>query len=162
MRKKTILTLCLTILTSALPLGTTAAQKEPTLLILTKDNVQHQFALPEKPQVSFEGTDLVIHSEKTDARFAISDVVRFTYQKIDPSGIDIPVAPETGINYDDGTLVISQLEAGASVSIYSLDGRLVQQLNARRTGTYRLSLASLPFGVYLVKTGTITYKITKR
>lgn len=162
MKKKTILTLCLAILTSALPLGTMAAQKVPMLLILTKDNVQHQFALPEKPQVSFEGTDLVIHTEKTDAKFAISDVIRFTYEKIDPTGIDTPAASETGVNYDDGILVISQLEAGADVSIFSLDGRLVEQLQARHTGTYRLSLSSLPNGIYLVKTGTTTYKITKR
>jgi hypothetical protein len=63
---------------------------------------------------------------------------------------------------EDGMLVISQLKANATVNIYAFDGKLVQQLTARHAGTYRLSLSSLPAGVYLVKADNITYKITKR
>ena len=139
-----------------------AADLVATLVVLTKDNTTHQFVLADKPNVTFEGTNLVVTSDKATATFALSDVVRFTYVKSDVSGIDEIADTEAGVVYQDGVLVISQIQAGESVSVYALDGRMVQQLKASHSGTYRLSLASLPFGVYLVKTGTLTYKITKR
>lgn len=139
-----------------------AADLVTTLIILTKDNAQHQFALPDKPKVTFEGNNLLVTSDKTTASFALSDVVRFTYQDIDPSGIQEVYSKDTGVSFEDGVLVISQIKANSTVCVYSLDGRLVRQLAAKRAGTYRLNLSSLPFGVYLVKTGSLTYKITKR
>lgn len=139
-----------------------AADLITTLIILTKDNAQHQFALPDKPKVTFEGNNLLVTSDKTTASFALSDVVRFTYQDIDPSGIQEVYSKDTGVSFEDGVLVISQIKANSTVCVYSLDGRLVRQLAAKRAGTYRLNLSSLPFGVYLVKTGSLTYKITKR
>ena len=39
---------------------------------------------------------------------------------------------------------------------------MVQQLQAGHSGTYRISLSSLPQGVYIVKADNITYKIMKR
>lgn len=139
-----------------------AADLVTTLIILTKDNAQHQFALPDKPKVTFEGNNLLVTSDKTTASFALSDVVRFTYQDIDPSGIQEVYSKDTGVSFEDGVLVISQIKANSTVCVYSLDGRLVRQLAAKRAGTYRLNLSSLSFGVYLVKTGSLTYKITKR
>ena len=149
----------------ALPTGMPAADKVSTLVVLTKNGAHHQFVLSkDKPQVTFEGTNLKVTCAEASASatFALSDVVRFTYVQTDPAGINELVTPETGIAFEAGTLVISQLKAGETVNIYATDGRLVQQLKATHSGTYRLPLASLPFGVYLVKTGTLTYKITKR
>lgn len=133
-----------------------------TLVVLTKDNAQHQFALPDKPKISFEGNNLLVSSDKTTATFALSDVIRFTYQDIDASGIQEVYSKDAGVSFEDGVLVVSQIKANSTVCVYSLDGRLVHQLAAKRAGTYRLNLSSLPFGVYLVKTGSLTYKITKR
>ena len=92
-------------------------------------------------------------------------MLRFLYTKRSLVGIDDLEAQTdpTAIDYQqDGTLVISQLRAGAGVGVYGMDGKLVQQLKARHAGTYRLSLSSLPKGVYIVKADNITYKIMKR
>jgi hypothetical protein len=59
-------------------------------------------------------------------------------------------------------LVISQLKANATASIYALDGKLIRQLRPQRTGTYRINLSELPSGLYIVKADNVTYKITKR
>ena len=139
-----------------------AADKQNTLLILTKDNCIHQFVLADKPQVTFEGTQLKVTSSKTTAAFELSDVIRFTYEGKDASGIDEMTIDPAEISMEGGMLVISQLKANATVNIYAFDGKLVQQLTARHAGTYRLSLSLLPAGVYLVKADNITYKITKR
>lgn len=143
-----------------------AANGKNTLIVLTKDNVTHQFVLAQdKPSVTFEGTSLKVTCENVSATatFALSDIVRFTYKDSNPSGIDeVNAGEDTGLDYVGGTLVISQVKAGDSVGIYTTDGRQVQKLDVKRSGTYRLSLSSLPTGVYVVKTGTLTYKITKQ
>ena len=136
------------------------------LLVLTKDGAYHKFVLDgSRPQVKFEGSTLkVITSSVAEATFALSDIIRFTYGDYDPSGIyDLTVDKNsTTVDYKDGTLVISHLAEGASVVIYGIDGKQVKQLTAVQAGTYRLSLSSLPQGVYIVKADKISYKIMKR
>lgn len=97
--------------------------------------------------------------------YEIPDVIRFIYRNVDPTGVtDLTIDDDpTAINYqEDGVLVISQLKKGATVSVYTMDGKLVNHLKATHAGTYRLSLSALPKGVYIVKADTITYKIMKR
>lgn len=148
----------------ALPSTTQAADKQNTLIVLTKGNVQHLFVLADKPTVTFEGDQLKVTCEKASASasFNIVDIIRFTYENKDASGIDELTVDPAEVSMEEGTLVISQLKANAIVNIYALDGKLVHQLKAQRAGTYRLGLSSLPIGVYLVKADNITYKITKR
>ena len=133
-----------------------------TLVVKMKNGAETAFFLKDKPNVTFEGTNLKVVSEKTTTTFALADVLRFTYVKRDPSGINEQIVDPTEISYEDGVLVISQIKAGASVGVYALDGKLVRQLKAQRAGTYRLSLSELPTGLYLVKADNITYKITKQ
>ena len=133
-----------------------------TLVVKMKNGAETAFFLKDKPNVTFEGTNLKVVSEKTTTTFALADVLRFTYVKRDPSGINEQIVDPTEISYEDGVLVISQIKAGASVGIYALDGKLVRQLKAQRSGTYRLSLSELPTGLYLVKADNVTYKITKQ
>lgn len=141
-----------------------AADKQNTLIVLTKDNVLHQFVLADKPTVTFEGTQLKVTCEKASASasFNLADVIRFTYDGKSAAGIDVMTVDPAAISMEEGTLVISQMKANSIVNVYSMDGKLVRQLKAQRAGTYRLSLSSLPSGVYLVKADNITYKITKR
>ena len=145
----------------AMPVGIRAADKKNALVVLTKDKAQHQFLLTDKPNVTFEGKNLKVKVAKNTATFALTDVIRFTYKKVDPTGIDEPVAEPAELSFDDGILVISNIKAGTVVSVYTLDGQPVQQMKPARTGTYRLNLSQLPSGVYVVKAGTITYKIAK-
>ena len=136
-----------------------------TLVVLTKNGAKTQFVLKDKPKVKIEGKNLRITSTRADVTFALSDVVNFTYVNTDPTGIDDldkEASNPTEVSYKDGTLVLSQLKQGASVAVYTADGKIVRELKAQRQGTFRLSLASLPKGVYIVKADTITYKIMKR
>ena len=145
-------------------IGVRAADKQNTLIVLTKDNVLHHFELADKPTVTFEGAQLKVTCEKASASasFNLADVIRFTYAGKDATGIDEMTVDPAEISMQDGTLVISQVKGNSTVNVYSTDGKLVRQLKAQRAGTYRLSLSSLRSGVYLVKADNITYKITKR
>lgn len=164
MQRIKLLTIMLLVTMLAVPTVMRAADKQNTLIVLTKDNVLHQFVLADKPTVTFEGTQLKVTCEKASASasFNLSDIIRFTYAGKDAAGIDEMTTDPAEISMEEGVLVISQMKANSTVKVYSMDGKLVRQLTAQRAGTYRLSLSSLPSGVYIVKADNITYKITKR
>ena len=88
-------------------------------------------------------------------------MIRFTYLNT-TDAVEELKADETQVNFKDGIIVINQLKAGATVAVYSVDGRLVRQLTARESGSYSLNLSELPTGVYIVKADRVTYKIAKR
>ena len=138
-----------------------AADNPVTLVVLTKDNAQHMFVLADKPEVTFEGIDLVVTCENSTTTFALADVIRFTYLNA-TDAVEELTEDATTIDFKDGMVVINQLKEGASVAVYSVDGKLVRQLTARDTGNYSLNLSELPIGVYIVKADRVTYKIAKR
>ena len=155
--KRFLLLMLLTVSYSAMQ-----ADQVQSLIVQLKDGSQTAFFLKDKPQVTFDGPNLKVTSTAGDTSFALSDVLRFTYAKKDPTGIDEMVTDPTGVDFQGDVLVISQLKANSSVGIYALDGKLIRQLTASHAGTYRLNLSELPTGLYLVKADNVTYKILKR
>lgn len=153
------LQLCLLLLL-ALPTWLLAASIN-TLVVTMKNGSETVFFLRDQPNVSFDGSELKVVSLKSTTSFALADVLRFTYVKKDLSGIDEMTVDPTTVSFDEGILVISQLPKGASAWVYTADGKLIQQLTAQHAGTFRLNLATLPTGLYLVKVDNITYKIMK-
>lgn len=139
-----------------------AASQPPVLVITTKDQVQHEFRLSDKAQVTFEGSSLVVTAPNLSSTYPLTDVLRFNYKDVAPSGIETLRDDDAQIDYENGTLVLTHLKRNATVGIYDAAGKLVRQLKAGRAGTYRISLEQLPLGVYIVKAGTTTFKIVRR
>lgn len=132
------------------------------LVVETKDHVKTAYMLADKTQVRFAGANLRVVSSKADVTYQLSDILRFTYETRSTTGISELRTTQAEVDYKDGQFVISGIKAGGSVNVYSLEGKLVKQLTAQRSGTYRFSLASLSKGVYIVKADNVTYKIMKR
>ena len=138
-----------------------AAEDPVTLVVLTKDNAQHMFVLADKPEVTFEGVDLVVTCVNSTTTFALADVIRFTYLNA-TDAVEELTENATTVDFKDGMIVINQLKEGSNVAVYSVDGKLIRHLIARETGNYSLNLSELPPGVYIVKADRVTYKIAKR
>ena len=119
------------------------------------------FVLADKPEVTFEGVDLVVTCVNSTTTFALADVIRFTYLNA-TDAVEELTENATTVDFKDGMIVINQLKTGANVAVYSIDGKLIRQLTARETGNYSLNLSELPPGVYIVKADRVTYKIAKR
>ena len=135
-----------------------------TLMVTTKDGTVTTFELTDRPKAKFEGKHLHIVSAKADVTYALADVLRFTYARSVVGIEERSADTDADISYQqaDGTLVLSQMPANATVAVYTLDGKSVKTLTTTHAGTFRLNLSSLPNGVYIVKAGTITYKLLKR
>ena len=132
-----------------------------SLILLLKDGTTQTYELAEQPVITVVGTGLKIVANHADVSILLSDVVRYTFQKR-TTGIDEVDTNQEVIDYKDGVLTLSGLEAGTPISLYTIDGRLLQAHTVADDGTYRQSLASLRQGVYVVKVNHKSYKIMKR
>ena len=132
-----------------------------SLILLLKDGTTQTYELAEQPVITVVGTELKIVANHADVSIPLSDVVRYTFQKR-TTGIDEVDTNQEVIDYKDGVLTLSGLEAGTPISLYTIDGRLLQAHTVADDGTYRQSLASLRQGVYVVKVNHKSYKIMKR
>ena len=132
------------------------------LVVETKDHVQTTYMLSERPEVTFVGNSLRITSAYANVTYNLLDVQRFTFETRSVTGVSELRDEQAAIDYDDGQLIVSGIKQGASVGIYSMDGKMVKQLQASHSGTFRISLSSLPQGMYIVKADNVTYKIMKR
>lgn len=132
-----------------------------SLILLLKDGTTQTYELAEQPVITVVGTELKIVANHADVSIPLSDVVRYTFQKR-TTGIDEVDTNQEVIDYKDGVLTLSGLEAGTPISLYTIDGRLLQAHTVADDGTYRQSFASLRQGVYVVKVNHKSYKIMKR
>ena len=132
-----------------------------SLILLLKDGTTQTYELAEQPVITVVGTELKIVANHADVSIPLSDVVHYTFQKR-TTGIDEVDTNQEVIDYKDGVLTLSGLEAGTPISLYTIDGRLLQAHTVADDGTYRQSLASLRQGVYVVKVNHKSYKIMKR
>lgn len=132
-----------------------------SLILLLKDGTTQTYELAEQPVITVVGTELKIVANHADVSIPLSDVVHYTFQKR-TTGIDEVDTNQEVIDYKDGVLTLSGLETGTPISLYTIDGRLLQAHTVADDGTYRQSLASLRQGVYVVKVNHKSYKIMKR
>ena len=86
-----------------------------------------------------------------------SDLIGFTFDE--SVGIDGVKADAEGMQWQDGTLVFSKLPEGASVQVFSADGRCLVSEKANG-GAYTLHLNRLGAGNYVVKVNGMSHKIT--
>ena len=143
-------------------LSSSAQSALNALVVLMKNGSKMTFFLSEKPQVLFQGAYLkVAYGVASSTTFALEDVQRFTYETQDEDAINGTSGDFADVHVRDGELVVSQLKQGTMVSILASDGKVMKQFAVPDTGTYRHDLSTLPQGVYLVKAGNITYKITR-
>ena len=132
-----------------------------SLILLLKDGTTQTYELAEQPVITVVGAELKIVANHADVSIPLSDVMRYTFQKR-TTGIDEVDTNQEVIDYKDGVLTLSGLEASTPISLYTIDGRLLQAHTVADDGTYRQSLASLRQGVYVVKVNHKSYKIMKR
>lgn len=164
MKKKLLITLLMLCVAVATQADAPTDECSSALVVTTKNGMQTTFVLlQEEPMVKFEGQNLVVTTSQGVVNFALTDVQRFNYVNLPATGIqEVEKTTQTDVSYEDGTLLLSQLKAGAQVGVYTMEGKLVHQLKPRHSGTFRVNLSSLPNGVYIVKADTLTYKIIKR
>ena len=135
---------------------------EISLVVWAKDGSKVAFALSKKPKITFTETDLQITGQNIDVTYALDDMARFTYEKVDVSAMkDIQTEKEV-FRLTGESLLFPALKANSTVSVYSLNGTLIFSKTVQAAGEYSFPISNLNTGVYTVTVNGLTYKIVKR
>lgn len=119
------------------------------LTIHAKSGAKVSYALSEKPVVTYQGNVLVLTTPGTTMEYPLSDLQMFTFSGSTNAVESVTMEPSKG----DGT-----------VRIYNMSGVLVRTIkpSGDRSADTTFSTQDLPSGIYIIKQGRQTYKITKK
>lgn len=119
--------------------------------------------LDDQPVVTFSDDYLVI-STYMGAAVSIpsSHLTKWTYVN-DEQATGIRNAARFGslLSFDGKHLSLSNLAPSSAVQVYTADGALVATAKTDSRGSVALSLPERPGAVYLVKTSSVTFKVSK-
>ncbi len=140
----------------------TLAKSEPKMLVITAtDGTTTKYLLEGMPQVRIEKPYLVITTGTTSVSLPLENLQHMHYEK----ATDEATAIKGITAFDEKTgrehIDFSNLPAGAAVSIYTTDGKLLYNHRPAQGKTLSLPLDALQSGIYLVKVNDVTYKIQK-
>ena len=124
-----------------------AEDLKQALMLELMDGSRVAYYLETRPKVSFSGTDLVLSASDVE--------VSYPFDKV-PSG------DGTSVQVLAESVRFSGLPAGSEVTVYTADGRKVSSLRADADGSCRVSLATMPTGVYVISYGKCNLKMMKR
>ena len=133
------------------------------------DGSRYAYALDEHPVVSYSDGELLLDTHTQRVAYSAAEVRKFTFSLSDissdgenpPARVSSPESPQQ-FSLQQGNVYFSGCRAGSSISIYTLDGKLLQTVRADAIGNACLVTGTYPSGVYIIKTETITHKIIKR
>lgn len=146
--------------------GSTEPEDDPTvgtaMTILIKDGTEQTIRLVSEPVISFSGTDLYITGHELNLSLPLADVVRYTFETYDATGIDdVKNNKHVHIDFEGEVLIVSGLSEAETIAVYDLQGKLLSRATVGNDGRLKLSLHSLPTGAYVMKVGQTSYKIKK-
>jgi hypothetical protein len=125
------------------------------------------YAIEEKPQVTMGEELFTLSTTSATVTYEAKNVSMFTLN--DAAVDDIittaitPVAfADTEMTFHEGEFSISNGRANTPVMVYNLQGRLLSSQRISPDGKLNIPLHAYPSGIYIIRTETSTYKITKK
>lgn len=140
-----------------------ATDSGPRLIVWMKSGEKVSFNLHEAPITTFQGSQLVIRTNKTTVTYLRKDVLRYTYEQLSTSGVELLAdAREVQVNVEGDEVTFRGLKEGTVAQVYEVNGVLVAQQKAVAGHPLTISIKDCPSGVYIVKAATETIKILKK
>ena len=124
------------------------AGKTALLIVHQKNGEKTTFAFSDSPKVVKKDDVLLLTTSKISVEYPLGDVDKFTFDFVATSIKELQIATE---NVTDGRILV-----------YDTLGHLVKTFNANDNNKVSLNTDELPSGIYIVKSGTNSYKILKR
>ena len=135
---------------TALMAGASMAMAEGMSLKVTLgDGNIRTFTLADKPVVTFGATDMKITAPGAEVTYPRADVRNITF--VENGTLSVADRLTENYYYDGSEFRCD----GSDIAVYDMNGRLVL------TGHGRVSTASLPNGIYVIKANNTTIKIIK-
>ncbi len=163
MKQKSIIkTLALLLLLAVCP-SVSAETSDAWYLVVTDGaGAQTVFALADQPATSFDGSDMTVAAGETSVTVSLAELASYELtQDVETTGIKAATTSNT--EFSNGKALVSGLTAGAVVSVYSIDGRMVSSEKADSDGRVSVDLTGLQSGaVYIIRTPGASYKVLNK
>ncbi|MBQ9650211.1 MAG: T9SS type A sorting domain-containing protein [Prevotella sp.] len=149
----------LRLIISLLLFATWSYADEARIVIKQKSGNETTLELSTNPVITFEGEEMVITNDFTRISFPLDDVDNYTANNGTTTGIT-PVKANPQIM--DGRIIFSSVPKGTPIYVYSLDGRIVNQLTTDAFGKAEVSLKSLAKGTYIISAEKSKIKVINK
>ena len=130
-----------------------------SLVVEMTDGTRSAFLLSEKPEMTFEGGDLVFRSEEAEITVAREDFAYFHFENVEVSMLERSSSGTEAEFVTTGVLRVRGVRANA-VAVYTLDGSTCAVDKSVEGDAVTVSLRSLPRGVYVVRYGATSIKMS--
>ena len=137
------------------------------LVVELIDGEASSFALEDAPHLTFANGEVVVKSNESSVSFSLDGVKNYHFvTKTVSLGIErittTPSANEPTQAFTNGKATFSGLKAGATIAVYTIDGRAVKTVKAAEDGSAEIDLGSLPTGIYIVRTPAKSFKVYQK
>ena len=124
------------------------------LIIKMKAGNETILSLDTNPVITFDGEYLMVSNNLTSFTFPLAEIEE--YRVSEASGVrEIRILPYLS----DGEIIIKDLPQGTKAYIYSLDGKVIKNMETNNIGTVCLKLSDLPKGTYIISAGKTKFKL---
>ncbi len=120
------------------------------------------FTVGEEPTAYINDADVVIRSNNVEVRYPISNGVTFKIVKQESSNVKGSRTYKTQFNINNGILCCRGLQAGETISLYSVNGTMLKIAQANENGESSIELNHHKNTMIIVKTKTKNFKIITR
>jgi len=140
-------------------LSATNAQVK-NLIVQQGSDVTLEIPLSESPQLTYEGTDVVIKYGDNTFSLPVSSKFNIYFEK---TGTNIErLITEKPLLTDGSTVILSNQPANSRVIVYNAQGHLCLQTTVDGSGQAVVDLSTLAKGIYVIKSTTLTFKTIRR
>ena len=145
-----------------------AMANEPGVTFLFNDGKTASFLFSTQPKVTVGSEELTVSStDVSSVSYTIANVQRFYFEENIATAIPKADAASSGNHpvfaYAGETVTVSGLKAGERVTVVSVNGKVLQNVQADSDGKASLHLGGVPAGVYVTSTeGGVSFKLLKK
>lgn len=140
---------------------TVASAQWKGLVVQQADGTTLTIALNEHPTIYFEGDQIVIRTNSGgEYNFSPKQEIKMDFSET-ATGIQ-EVLSKRQLSMNGDYLVLSSEKEGATVRVYTAGGRLALETAVDAGGHAVIDLSSLPKGIYVIQTPSLTQKMIKK
>lgn len=132
------------------------------MLLQGPSDYKFSILLDDQPVVTFSDDYLVVSTHMTRVSIPSHFVTKWTYVQ-DEEATGIGNASHFGslLSFDGKHIGMTHLEPSTAVQVYTADGALVTSGTTDSRGNISLTVPERQGAVYVVKTSTVTFKVSK-
>lgn len=143
-------------------------QKYNALIVKLNNGTEHAFVLAEKPTLLIQDDKMYI-TGLIEVHYLRSEIAKCYFEEINledpriPVGIDAVNEDNFTFSYLDGENIrISGLKNKTTVSVASLDGKIIGSQKSDGSGGVTISLGNHPKGIYIISVGVRSIKVQRK